>query len=247
MRFECLIIAPLIILSGCVQLTPHYLTSSPCEKALILYNDGMLVEAKGKLSEVKKDEPDYKAAQELLAKIERLTKKLAERHIELGDDYEKANISEMAAKEYRMALAFDPDNQLVQKRLRSVKEKKVSVQKERANSVNPNILAENHYSKGAAFLELKRFNEAIDEFTMVIKSVPSYKDTNKLLSIARKEMSEAIITHLNKGIDYFHKEEMELAIMEWDIVLDLDPFNEIAGNYRMRAEAILEKIKDMKE
>jgi len=80
-----------------------------------------------------------------------------------------------------------------------------------------------------------------------MKLIPRYRDTEKLLTVTTKEINEAINIHLKNGIDYFQKEELELAIKEWKIVLELDPYNKTAADYKARAEAILEKMKDIQE
>lgn len=239
------------MISGCAQLMPRYYTASDYEKALMLYGDGQLNPAKERLLNIKKDSRDYKAAQGLLAKIERLSSILAERYNALGEEYEKANIFDLAAKNYRIALQFDPSNQLIQKRLKPAEQPPAPPEeikpKKGKEAVKPEALAEGHYKNGVAFFEAKKYNKAIDELNITLKLVPSHTNAEKLLATAKKEMEEAIDTHLKKGIDYFQKEELELAIKEWDAVLDIDPWNKTAIDYRARAEVIMEKMKEIKK
>jgi tetratricopeptide (TPR) repeat protein len=251
LRFKTLILAALLIISGCTQLIPRYYTASDYEKALILYGDGQLTPAKEKLLNIKKESLDYKAAQELLTKIERLSSILAERYTAIGEEYERANIFDMAAKNYRIALQFDPSKQVIQKRLKTAEQQPAPSEeikpKKGKDAAKPEILAEGYYKKGAAFLEAKKYNEAIDEFNIALKIVPSHTNAMSFLATAKKEREEAIDAHLKKGIDYFQKEELELAIKEWDAALDIDPWNRTAIDYRARAEVILEKMKEMKK
>jgi tetratricopeptide (TPR) repeat protein len=251
LRFKPLILTALIMISGCTQLMPRYYTASDYEKALILYGEGHLTPAKDKLLTIKKNSLDYKAAQELLTRIERLSLILAERYNAIGEEYERANIPDLAAINYRISLQFDPSQQIIQKRLKTAEQQspiseeiKPSKNKE---VIKPDILAERHYSKGVALLEAKKYNMAIDEFNTALKLVPSYTNAGKLIATAKKERDNAIETYLKKGIDYFQKEELELAIKEWDAVLDIDPFDKTALDYKARAEVILEKIKEMKK
>lgn len=231
----------LIISYGCTQLTPSYLTASEYEKSLILYNEGRIAEMREKLAGIKKGEPDYKAAQELLLKMDSLSLKLSEKHRELAEEYEKAGLYSLAANEYSLALKFDPTNQ-------STRKKPVEERNEKeTKTISREALAKKHYEKGVAFLESKQFAKAIDEFTSVMKLIPSYGDTEKLLASARKERDEIVDVHLKKGIDYFQKEELELAIREWDLVLEQDPINKTALDYKTKAETIKEKMKDIRE
>ncbi len=251
MRFKPLILTVLLMISGCTQLMPRYYTASDYEKALILYGEGQLTPAKEKLLNIKKDFPGYKAAQELLAKIERLSLILAERYNAIGEEYERANILDLAAKNYRIALQFDPSKQVVQKRLKTAEQQPTLSEEikpaKNKEAVKPEILAARHYSRGVALLEAKKYNMAIDEFNMALKLVPSHTNVGKLIATAKKEREEEIDTHLKKGIDYFQKEELELAIKEWDAALDIDPWDKTALDYRARAEVILEKIKEVKK
>ena len=242
----------LIISYGCTQLTPSYLTASAYEKSLTLYNEGRIAEVREKLAGIKKGEYDYKAAQELLFKMDILSSRLSEKHRELAEEYEKASLYSLAANEYRLALKFDPTNQSTRKKpIEERKEKETKPIEERnekeTKTVNREAIAKKHYGKGVAFLESKQFAKAIDEFTSVMKLIPSYSDTEKLLASAKKERDEIVDAHLKKGIDYFQKEELELAISEWDLVLELDPFNKTAIDYKTKAETIKEKMKDIRE
>lgn len=242
-----LIIALLVISGGCAQLTPQYITASAYEKTLILYNAGMLIEAREKALEIKRGEPNYKEAQKLLTRIDILASRLAERYGDLGEEYEKAGLYPIAADEYKTALKLDPTNQPIRQKLDSVEQRSIPLQEGKAKGVNPESLAKIHYNKGVILLNSKQFAKAIDEFNVVIKLVPSYQDTDKLLDAAKKERDELVNLHLKKGIDYFQKEELESAIKEWELVLEVDPFNKTALDYKARAEAIIEKVKDIKE
>lgn len=237
----------LLLLTGCVKFTPQYLSGSAYDKSLILFNEGMMAEAKEIAFSVKKGEPEYKAVRDLLLQIDRLAPKFAERHAALGEEYERVGLYSLAAKEYNTALEFDPDNRIISKKLEAVEQIQSSIQTEELTTANQDALASVHYKKGIAFLNSKQFAKARDEFALVMKLLPRYRDTEKLLTVATKELNETINIHLKNGIDYFQKEELELAIKEWKIVLELDPYNKTAADYKARAEAILEKMKDIQE
>lgn len=237
----------LIISYGCTQLTPGYLTASAYEKSLILYNEGSLVEAREKLAEVKKGESDYKAAQELLSKINILASRLAEVHREIGEEYEKAGLYSLAKEEYKTAIKLDPASPFIHKKLEEAEGKSLYLQKKEVKTNGPEVLAKKHYRAGVVFFESKQFAKAIDEFNIAIKLNPAYGDAEKLLAAAKRELDNAVNMHLKNGIDYFQKEELELAIKEWDLALELDPFNKTARDYKAKAETIMEKMKDIRE
>ena len=244
-------------ISGCVHLTPGYLLGSGYEKAVALYESGYVIEAGEAAEKVGEDDPDYGRAQKLISEIRALRLEIAREHMELAEDYEEAGILNMAIKEYRAALKYNPTNAWVKRRIEDLtvllsERKKV----ERAEMIEtlrgkgtkePEEVARARYTRGRLYLESGSFNKAIEEFTAVLKAVPGYKDTEVLLERARGERKTAIDYHFKKGIDYFQKENLELAIDEWDVVLDLDPGNAEAADYKKRALAIMEKVKEIKE
>lgn len=111
----------------------------------------------------------------------------------------------------------------------------------------PEVLADSHYVKGKAFLEKTHWNEAIEEFEAVLEILPFYLDTRDLLDSAREARENAIDLHLKRGMAFFQREEVELALKEWDRVLELDPDNEEAADYRARAEVIIRRLHKIRQ
>jgi len=72
-------------------------------------------------------------------------------------------------------------------------------------------------------------------------------NTTDLLARAKKERDKAVDIRFRKGIAYFQSEEMEMAIKEWEAVLELDPSNKVAADYKYRAEVIMERLKRIRE
>lgn len=235
------------IAHGCTELTPRYLTASAYKKSLILYNQGSLAEAREKLTGIKKEESDYKAAQELLFKISILAPRLAEERRRIGEEYEKVGLYSLAAEEYKTAVKLDPGNSFIHKSIEEIDEKSSYLQKKDVKAANPEAITKKHYKRGVVFLESRQFAKAIDEFNIVIKLIPSYSDAEKLLAVARKELDDAVNIHLKRGIDYFQQEELELAIREWELALEIDPLNKLAIDYKSKAETVMEKMMHINE
>ncbi len=108
-------------------------------------------------------------------------------------------------------------------------------------------LAGLHYTRGRLYLDQGDYPAAIREFEAVLVVQPGYMDTIVLLGDARSRMSDVVDRHLKQGISYFQKEEMALAISEWEAALTLDPANQRAADYKARAELIIERLEKIRE
>lgn len=243
------------LLAGCAQMQPGYMLSSEFERAMSYYESGRLSEAREKAKSIPREDPDYKAARKLIEDINAISMQMARRHMDMGEDLEKAGIYTRALFEYRESLKYNPSNILALKRVEVITdalrsgEKPVQLdKKQKKNSKEePEDIANTHYLKGKIYLDSKAYAKAIEEFSAVLKALPAYMNTTELLARAKKERDKAIDIRLRKGIAYFQSEEMEMAIKEWEAVLELDPSNKVAADYKYRAEVIMERLKRIRE
>ncbi len=251
----------LLFSAGCMQFTPQFLMGSNYQRAELLWEQGLILEARDAALSVGTEEKAYKEARALLVKIKALSLEVAREHMELGEDYEKAGILPKAIKEYRTSLLFNPANALVKRRLKWLedgvvgpvsaeqkrrKAKKRKKQKE-IEEADPEVSANIHYMRGKIYLESMAYLKAIIEFDTVDELMPGFLDTEALLERAIKGRELQVDRHFKKGISYFQKEEMELAVEEWNSVLRLKPSHKDAQEYKGRAEQIIEQIKSIKE
>ncbi|CAG1066379.1 hypothetical protein BAC1_01988 [uncultured bacterium] len=247
----------LLLLSGCSQTLMGYTGASQYERAMYYYENGRLSDAREKARSVSRDNPDYKAARKLIEDINAISMQLARRHMEMGEDLEKAGIYNRALFEYRESLKYNPSNILALKKVETISDALRSGGKpaqadrkqarKNAKEEQPEDLANTHYLKGKIYLDSRAYAKAIEEFTSVLKILPAYMNTKDLLSRARKERDKAVDERFRKGIAYFQNEEMEMAIKEWEAVLELDPSNKVAADYKYRAEVIMERLKRIRE
>lgn len=244
------------LLAGCAQMQPGYMLSSDFERAMSYYESGRLSEAREKAKSVPREAPDYKAARKLIEDINTISMQLARRHMDMGEDFEKAGIYTRALFEYRQSLKYNPSNILALKRVEVITdalrsgEKPVQLEKKQSKKNSreePEDIANTHYLKGKIYLDSKAYAKAIEEFSAVLKILPAYMNTKDLLSRAKKERDKAVDIRFRKGIAYFQSEEMEMAIKEWEAVLELDPSNKVAADYKYRAEVIMERLKRIRE
>lgn len=266
-RISCLSLFGAVLFfvaAGCAHVSPVYIFGSDYRQAVILYENGLIMEAKDKAVLVEKTSPDYKPAVELIKEVDRLAPEISREHMELGEDYEKAGIVTKAIQEYALALKYNPSNHWVKRKIKILSELKnqkkpgevnkalVKIKKSIKNSKagegrDPEEAAGEHYIRGKFYLVTGKYWQAIDEFTAALKIVPDYKDAGGLLARAIREKKWFTDYHFKKGLEFFKKEELGPAIKEWDRVLSLDPSNTEAADYRKRAEAIRQKVEKIKE
>ncbi len=257
-----ILLALLFAIAGCVQFTPQFLMGSNYEKAELLWQQGLILEARETALMVGKKEPEYKEARALLSRIKPLSLEVAREHMELGEDYDKAGITLKAIKEYRLSLRYNPANTFVKGKLRRLvegaaadvnrenvekKRRKAKKRKKKIEESDPEVSANIHYMRGKIYLDSLAYTEAIVEFEAVTALMPGFLDARILLGRAIKGRDYQVDRHFKKGISYFQKEEMELAVEEWSIVLRLNPSHQEAKEYKGRAEQIIERIKKIKE
>ena len=266
-----------------VQTTPRYIRASYYKKALILYEQGFLAEARQQALKVGEEESYYQEAGDLLKKIDRLSFWLANEHIQMGKLYEKEGVYGAAIDEFTEVLRLNPGNSKIEKRLNALKAGDLSyIEEERAAflkaqrekeerekgggeeesrgqkrakrkaakekaKATPEELAFEHYRRGMAHLEADKLAMAIEEFEAVTRVLPSYRDAGALLYVTRKRRDREVDIYLMKGISYFQEEELEKAIEAWDMVLELDPGNETALDYKARAERVMSRLREIRE
>ncbi len=257
-----------------LQMDSRYINGTNYDRALMLYEKGFLVEAREKARAVTKKEDDYSRARRLIFAINTVIVQLSEKHRELGENYYKAGIYGKALSEYRLSLRYDPDDAMAKSRVISISKlvndgvppdiEKVALAKKKEEAKkdadagqagtpsptkdeNPLSTANVHYMNGKIYLDAKDYAKAAREFSLTLKYVPSFMDAEDLLAVSEKNRDKEVERHLAKGISYFQAEEMDLAIKEWDIVLQHDPDNKTAKDYKQRAESILERLESIRK
>lgn len=247
-----------VLIAGCAQMNPAYWVGTDLQRATAYYENGMLSDALLRAKAVPRGEKDYKAARKLIEDINAVSLQLSRRHMETGEELEKAGIYGRALVEYKESLRYNPSNILARRKAETIDDAlrtgdRLSLQADRGRTAkkvskeDPEERANTHYLKGKIYLDSKAYAKAIEEFSAALKALPAYMNTAELLDRAKKERARAIDDHLRKGIAYFQNEEMEMAIREWEAVLELDPSNKVAADYKDRAEVIMERLRRIRE
>ncbi|MDH4101530.1 MAG: hypothetical protein OEV28_13275, partial [Nitrospirota bacterium] len=186
----------------------------------------------------------------------------AKEHMAIAEEFEKSGVYRSAIDSYRDSLRYNPKNDYALSRIATLKGQLImqaegrpgnlitivdKKKDEHETKVDSEAKVHLRYLKGKAHLQNEDYSNAIDELTAVLIKSPSYKDARKLLEQAKAELRAEVNEHLKMGMAYFQNEQIELAIEEWDVVLDLDPDNKTARDYRARARTIYERLETIKE
>ncbi len=102
--------------------------------------------------------------------------------------------------------------------------------------------SENLSQQGIIVWKAGDLKSAIAFFEQALQLAPQNRDIQNYLDQTRDEFQKQITFHLNEGIKFFNREALEDAILEWEKVLDLDPDNSQALEYRRRAEKMLDAL-----
>lgn len=97
-------------------------------------------------------------------------------------------------------------------------------------------------SQGVSQLDAGQVNKAIASFEKAKKQDPNNAEAAQYLQQARAKRQELIQQHLNQGIEYFRKEQLQEAMREWNAVLDLDSNHSEALDYKARTQKMLDAL-----
>lgn len=100
---------------------------------------------------------------------------------------------------------------------------------------------------GIALRNVGKLKEAVATFEQAAQWDPENVEIGEYLEETRDEIQKLITDHLNKGIKQFNQESLENAILEWEKVLELDPSNPQATEYKERAENMLKALESKNE
>ncbi|MBI2161027.1 MAG: hypothetical protein HYU25_11755 [Candidatus Rokubacteria bacterium] len=100
------------------------------------------------------------------------------------------------------------------------------------------------YTAAKAHLAEGRDNEAYRALSQLARVSPQYKDSPALLRDLRPRLVQQ---HYQQGLLHFREEKVEEAIVEWKVVLEIDPAHENARRNIEQAEQILRTLAEQQK
>lgn len=102
--------------------------------------------------------------------------------------------------------------------------------------------AEHFIQTGLKLRESGELKKALSLFENAAQLDPENPEIAQYIETTNLELQKLITFHLNEGIKQFNQEALENAIAEWNKVLELEPSNTQASEYKKRAEQMLEAL-----
>lgn len=96
--------------------------------------------------------------------------------------------------------------------------------------------------KGKSQRKAGDYNDAIASFEEALKVDSKNKEAATLLAKTKQERDELIDEHMKKGLQYTSEENLQAALEEWEYVLQLDPTNAKALEYKERTQKQLDAL-----
>jgi tetratricopeptide (TPR) repeat protein len=98
--------------------------------------------------------------------------------------------------------------------------------------------------QGIAYREAGELRKAITSFQKALEIEPKNAKAKQYLKETQQERDALVEKHLNQGIEHFTNEDLQDAMKEWDKVLELDPSNKKALEYKEKTQNRLDALKD---
>jgi tetratricopeptide (TPR) repeat protein len=133
--------------------------------------------------------------------------------------------------------------------LREEYRKATEAEKAAANATQDQRAARIERLRGIITLESDAFRKVLDglgEFHDGRVPENQRKALRELIFMSKEERGKSSEAHTRKGIGYFQAEDLNSAIKMWEAAIELDPENKTAGEYKKRAEVVLERLKEIK-
>lgn len=86
------------------------------------------------------------------------------------------------------------------------------------------------------------FKQALALFEQAYQRDPTLPGLLEKMEETRDALKQQVTSYLNEGIKFFNQDALEEAILAWKKVLELDPANRQAVEYKERAETLLNTI-----
>ena len=98
--------------------------------------------------------------------------------------------------------------------------------------------------QGIAYREAGELRKAITSFKKALEVEPKNAKAKQYLKETQQERDALVEKHLNQGIEHFTNEDLQDAMKEWNKVLELDPSNKKALEYKEKTQNRLDALKD---
>jgi tetratricopeptide (TPR) repeat protein len=153
---------------------------------------------------------------------------------------------------FRAVLEIDPNNETALGHLSyiaKIRDEEMAAAGATARGFDPTEMASDSRIRAAGLYEKAvraqmegRLFDAIDADIEALKLDPGYEKALEHLAALRKKLAPDVEGLIQAGQHYYQQEDLESALDQWELALQIDPNNEEAARYKARAESLLEDL-----
>jgi tetratricopeptide (TPR) repeat protein len=100
-----------------------------------------------------------------------------------------------------------------------------------------------YYEMGRQLRRQGKYRESLKMFDSVD---PLYKNVQKIIASVQRTMEKLAEQHYRMGVKYFVNEQLEEALGEWEIALELNPDHKKAKANIVKTKTLLEKLENVR-
>jgi len=151
--------------------------------------------------------------------------------VQQGDDLQKSKNYDEAVQIYESALEKDPENAIIQDKIKESEERKVAYIEMKARVDKILEQGKSHYDEGD-------YNQAIQLYRKALKIIPDDVDSKTLIKAAEfeKRRGVKVQANLKLGLSRYESRKYDQARKYFEEVLKLDPDNRDAKFYMNKIE-----------
>ena len=117
---------------------------------------------------------------------------------------------------------------------------KVDAQNKKAK----NLRNATYFDMGTSLRNEKKFLDSLESFKKVS---PDYKDIKNTIAALNKEIKQEADAHYNKGVNFYINEQLNEAIDEWEIAIELNPSHPKAAKDMEEAKKLIDELGELEK
>ncbi|NIA29492.1 MAG: tetratricopeptide repeat protein [Actinobacteria bacterium] len=88
--------------------------------------------------------------------------------------------------------------------------------------------------------------DALEAFNQILKNDPTNQDAQDYRKLCQSKLNDRVDDFFNRGIRFYTEEKYQLAIVEWNKALKINPYHKGSLEYKKRAQNRLEALNRLK-
>lgn len=194
------------------------------------FERGDYQQAQAEFKEILSIQPDHLQAKQYLKRIRDAQSGKIQNHYQQALNLSEQKRWNEALHECEQVLQIDSEHWEAQK-----------LQK----NILMNISIDNLQQQGLQLFTNGQYFSALKVFNQIIEKDPHHVIAKSYIKECRDKLSKRVTELFNSGMRFYTSSDYEAAIREWNRVLEIDPKNQSAIEYKNRAQERLDALKEL--